>query len=225
MLAQSPQSPDGGRVGSLEGVIEEDEENEGLGELDLSTPGETPALFAAAGVGMEMASGSGEDNPLQERKGELNAVVGVPPLRPLPTTATTAKGRVLHQLPEVKRFTTVEKGKGKRKVESGGGSGMQNRARVTGSTVAGTVVGVGEKENDAKRARVSPAGGVGGLTKVSAGGEGVKAAVVGKNGTGVVKPRGRVMGRMPPIGKPGGARRVPVDSAEAGVPGRKGKSA
>ena len=189
MLAHSPQSPDGARR-KLEGVAEQDE------EIDLSTPSTLiPPLFAAPRKHARISESDDEgDNPLQEKKVEANIGSGV--------SVATAKGRVHHQ-PDAKRFTAAEKGKAKVEVVG------QTRPRPIAS---------GEKENDAKRAKVSSAAGVVGISAKGSEVAGTNVTrgtkLVGKvAGTG--KSKARVMAKLP--GKTGGARRVPVDSAEAGV--------
>jgi hypothetical protein len=174
----------------------------------MSTPQlPIPALFAGSKdpIGMDVCHNDDDDvsiSPLRNKKTVPN--VGA--------LATTAKGRVFHP-PDPKRYTAMEKGKGKAEAVV-----RQSRPR--------TVV-VGEKENDAKRAKLSSGvvGAVGTSVRVSGGsgsaneGKGAKTAgksvVAGKSKT-------RLMSRLP-SGKAGGPRRVPVDSAEAGVTSAKGR--
>jgi hypothetical protein len=198
MLGRSPPSPDGSRW-PLERLTEQDE------ETALSKPSSIiPALFAPPSTcPTKMEVGEVDmEHPLQEKMIETNLATAAPAVR-------ATKGKMQRQ-PGLKQFTTTEKGKRKAEVIE------QTRARVAVAE---------EKENgadvnaqDAKRAKVSPTGaavvtssktsGSSGRVK---GGNGVKG--IGKN-AGAGKSKARLMTKLPPP-RLGGARRVPVDSADA----------
>ena len=181
MLGNSPIGADylGSRASSptpLEALVEEEgEERErepepGPGHVrvekrerqrDANAP--IPALFGAlggrAGAVGSAGEGAGEgESPLQEKpvKANVNAA------------ATTAKGRLLH-LSEPKRFTALEKGKGKAEV-------------VAATTMARPRSAPGEKENDVKVSS-SKAGSKGSVTK-AAGKAGVRSVVKTSTGKG-----------------------------------------
>ena len=161
----SPQDPDSPVSSSLEPLVEEDEESHIVNAL-------MPVANAPAPKAIP-------PNPLADKD-----------KRAATTTVTTLKERVF-QPPEPKRFTAMEKGKGRENV-------AVNHPRSSGAI---------EKENDAKGSKPSvpmatkPAK----VMAVSGIGDG--------NSTGTTS-RPRLMGKLPP-GKP---RRVPIGSADAAVP-------
>jgi hypothetical protein len=191
MLGHSPPTPDGNHL-PLDRLTEVDE------ETALSKPSSAiPALFAPLSqchTKMEVGEVDTE-HPLQEKMTETNVAAAAPAIR-------ATKGK-MHRQPEPKPFATMEKGKRKAEVVE------QTRPRT----------GVAEeKENDAKRARVSPTGAaVVTSSKTSGSSGGVKdgngAKGIGKN-AGAGKSKARLMTKLPPP-RSGGARRVPVDSADA----------
>ena len=189
--------------GLLEVLREEDEDEGGFGGEEEESPvgpevSEVPAPASEADKDGE--------SPLREKKVEPNVAA--------PAAATT-KGKVF--LPEPKRFTAKEKGKGKAEPPAVASS----RVRSAGAV---------EKENNVKGAggskvfSVQHAVGSSSRVSLSLGGAGVGeskkgAKVVGGSGSGISTSRARLMAKLPPPGK-GGPRRVLVDSAEAPPVGR-----
>jgi len=142
-----------------------------------------------------------EESPLKEKKVEVNVDI-----------------KIRGAEPDGKRFTTKEKGKGKADMVS------VVKSRVTG----GTGVGAGEKENQTKvrsTRALSSSSSSGSVSSGLGSNPRVKAAAVSADGKKASKPAvkpvssaatagsTRVGMKLPP-GK-GGARRVPIDSAEA----------
>jgi hypothetical protein len=188
---------------SMPTLPEENENEEGHEEWDESKKrAPIPALFSGASAEVMQAaveSGSGTESDQESGSAGLN----LNPLREKTTGRNqdggggvlTAKGRVLHPA-EPKRFTALEKAKGKAEM----GAAVPVRARAM----------LGEKENDGKV--LVGTGRTGGKAM------GGKAAGVGNAKVLVGTSKVKV-----PLGPgKGGARRVPVGSAEAPVLSGKG---
>lgn len=182
------------------------------------TPPRSPPGLSAPAVGPSDDDDS-DDSPLREKKTQRNTVVVVPARKTKPDKADGKK-----------RVSVRERSTG-----TGGGSGKGSRETEAPAATATTTgkpkaTGAGEKEN---REKPSRRGSPPGLVVMTVG-----AAVPSKPARGdlhhrpsspsgsrptavLVKPTNRAPAKLPVTGR-GGARRVPIGSAEAAPVGRRG---